>query len=187
MNDTTWGGRFSYILPKEEIRRRILAMHADMSTPWTFRRMHQEMGEKLSYDTLVDSVTGKTTLTDRTQTILSRFLQLLDSGRLIVRYADPTARRYQWGTKHAEIEPKPSKDLPFDHPESVAYRKRIKEARMARNHANRVEVIRSAIPQQKTIKQMTVSIGAKGPSLKPSQKTIASPEMPAFADVVKVK
>lgn len=187
LTEHTWGGRFDYILPKAEIQAKIMAMNLDMATPWSFVRISM-MVPSLNRKTIENAVKGTGAFSDRTQMLLSRFLQELMSGKLIVRYADPAARRYKWGTDHsAQCGPRPDPGLPEDHPDVVAFRKRMFEERKKRMHANRVIVERRDIPMHAVVRQLKVSIGGSGPKLQPTQKTVAAADMPAFADVVNVK
>jgi hypothetical protein len=166
-----WIDRFSHVIPKEEIVRKIRAMNADLTTPWTFKRMAMEIkGETVDRRSIeIAAKTGK--MSDRTQIILSRFLREIESGRLRVFYEDPNARRYVWGTKHPETP---------GTPEYV-------EARKNRKIKNRVTVIRTKLPVERVVKQLQVSIGVNGPKLKPQQKVTHDLEMPSFSDVVKLK
>ena len=189
-DDPTWGGRFDYILPKEDIRKRLLSLQQDDTTPWSFERMSQEM-HNLSIYTLIGSVKGRCKMSDRTQVILSKFIQAIDSGRLKLYYANPDARRYKWGTAHPELN-RPDPELPRDGPEWIAYKERMRVAWVARKAVNRVVREVNSVSQPKVVKQLRVSIAASNPTgsksspkLSTTQKTVTSTDMPAFADVIK--
>jgi hypothetical protein len=183
--------RFNYVIPKDECKRRIEAMNKDRSTPWTYPRMDKYIQQicKMDFSTWVRSVQGVIPMSNRTQTVLSKFLQDVESGKLKVYYADPTAVRYKWGEKHPNLEGKPPEGTPKDSPEWLAYLARVKEARKIRAHKNKITVERSPIPVAPTVKkQLQVSIGSKtGLKLTPTQKNVSSPDMPSFADAVRLK
>ena len=190
-DEPVWTRRFDFLLPKEEIARRIIALQKDMSTPWTWKRISREIGGKIHYSIIQRAMVGRIAMTLKTQTILSKFLQDIDSGKLQVYYENPNAVRYQWGTPTPGIPPL-DKSLPADHPDVIERKRLILAARKERAMNNRVIVKKNQVPQQRIIKEMKVSIGAgaspkskTGPKLTTSQRVVAAPDMPAFSDVFK--
>jgi hypothetical protein len=147
------------------------AMHDDLKTPWTYKRMAMEIkGESVDRRTIeIAAKTGR--MSDRTQIILSRFLQEIESGRLRVFYEDPQASRYVWGTKHPEKPGTPE----------------FAQARKDRKFKNRVTVLRTKLPIERIVKQLKVTINRGGPKIATQQKVTHDLEMPSFADVVKLK
>lgn len=188
-SDSPFNVSQTYILDQEYIKKRLNDLHMDKRTPWTFVQMLKHIEANISIHTLSDSLLGRCRMTLKTQSILSAFVKKLDSGALKVYYQDPNARRYEWGTRHPEID-KVSKDLPPDHPDSVAYRRRISDARRERTKANKVIVEKNEVPRETVVRQLNVSISQSTtskspPKLTPTTKVVQATDMPAFDTVFK--
>lgn len=140
------------ILPKDEIARRIWAMHEDFSTPWTYVRMRREGRFKFCLATLHEAARGK--MSETTQMALSKFLLDIETGALRVYYKNPGARRM---TQVKNM---------YGSPERIAAQK-----------LNKVVVERGL---SKPVEQNVFSIGNvfRGAKLKPGRKKIHGFDMP---------
>jgi hypothetical protein len=167
-----WAGRFDYAYPKEELRRKLKALHEDLSTPWTYIRMVRECrAGKIDRRVIERFVNEVRPISEKYQLILSIFVREVEAGRLRVYYKDKEARRWV--------------SIPGQKPKEED---KTHQARVARQKKNKVvrEYYPGELPQKPPERTMQVRIGSFGATIRNTQRSHeVNTAMPDFSQVFK--